>query len=187
MWEEVLEVFAGGNSSAKKQTIKKLPTPVDVNDILQGVDFVPPSFRQSSGKAKCVIFEDNDAVIRMTIKERAPMMRHVARTHRVDLDWLFERLKQDPGLSIRFVGTKQQIADLFTKGSFTVTAWQQLCDLAEVGPPGDLLTDIRGENGNETQTKRGKAECKLSMQMPKQAQLCLTKCGSPGGSKRKSG
>ena len=55
----------------------------------------------------------------MTIKERAPMMRHVARTHRVDLDWLFERLKKDPGFSIKFVGTKQQIPDLFTKGSFT--------------------------------------------------------------------
>ena len=36
----------------------------------------------------------------MTVKVRVPMMRHVVRIHRVDLDWLFERLKTDPGFSI---------------------------------------------------------------------------------------
>ena len=41
-------------------------------------------------------------------------MRHVPRTHRVDLDWLFERLREDPGISIRHVGTKNQIADMLT-------------------------------------------------------------------------
>ena len=101
---------------------------------MNDVDFVPPSFKFSSGAAKCIIFEDNDAVIKMTIKERSPMMRHAARTHTVDLDWLIERLKKDPGLSISFVGTKQQIADLFTKGSFTAQSWGMLCRLAQIGP-----------------------------------------------------
>ena len=34
--------------------------------------------------------EDNDAVIKMCIKGRSPALRHVARTHRINLDWLSE-------------------------------------------------------------------------------------------------
>ena len=89
----------------------------------------------------------------MTVKERAPMMRHVARTHRVDLDLLFQQLKEDPGLSIKFVGTKLQIADLFTKGSFTAQAWKQLCELAQVGPPSIPLTQGQGGKAQKKTTK----------------------------------
>ena len=35
------------------------------------------------------MFEDSETVIRMIIKGRRPDSRHVSRTHRVDLDWLF--------------------------------------------------------------------------------------------------
>ena len=51
-------------------------------------------------------------------------MRHVARTHRVDL----------------YVGTKEQIADMFTKGSFTIEQWSKLCRLAQIGDANDLTT-----------------------------------------------
>ena len=45
---------------------------------------------QSSFPAKLCILEDNEAVIRMIIKKVAVVfLRHVSRTHRVDLDWLF--------------------------------------------------------------------------------------------------
>jgi hypothetical protein len=70
----------------------------------------------------------------MTVKGRSPNMRHVPRTHRVDLDWLFERIRKDPGIFIKFVGTKEQIADILTKGSFTASQWQALCRLAQIGP-----------------------------------------------------
>jgi hypothetical protein len=52
----------------------------------------------------------------------------------VDLDWLFDRIREDPGVYIKFVGTKEQIADLLTKGSFTASQWQSLCKLAKIGP-----------------------------------------------------
>jgi hypothetical protein len=78
--------------------------------------------------------EDNDAVIKMCIKGRSPNMRHVARTHRVDLDWLFERIREDPGINIQYINTKQQIADIFTKGQFTTEQWKKLCQLAQLGP-----------------------------------------------------
>ena len=61
------------------------------------------------------VFEDNEAVIKMIIKGRSPTMRHVARTHRVDLDWLFDRINMDPRIQIRYIDTKHQIADILMK------------------------------------------------------------------------
>ena len=80
-----------------------------------------------------LVLEDNDAVIKMTLKGRSPNMRHVARTHRVDLDWLFERFQTDPGILIRYVNTLSHIADFLTKGSFTSQSWNILCELASTG------------------------------------------------------
>ena len=86
------------------------------------------------------VFEDNTAVITMTIKGRSPALRHVARTHRVNLDWLFERIKQDMGVHIKYVGTKEQIADMFTKGNFTADAWRKLCRLSQIGDLSEITT-----------------------------------------------
>ena len=61
-------------------------------------------------------------------------MRHVMRVHRVDLDTLWERLRTDPSLSMRYVGTKQQLADILTKGSFTKQVWDDLRGLIQTGP-----------------------------------------------------
>ena len=61
-------------------------------------------------------------------------MRHVSRTHRVDLDWLFERISKDPVIFIKYVPTKEQIADILTNGSFTAEAWSLLCKLCVILP-----------------------------------------------------
>ena len=45
-------------------------------------------------------------------------MRHVLRTHRVALGWLFDRMNLDPKIQIKKVDTKKQLADIMTKGSF---------------------------------------------------------------------
>ena len=64
------------------------------------------------------IFEDNEAVIKISFKSRSPTMRLVSRTHRVALDWLFDRVNLDPKIHIKHVDTKNQLADIFTKGQF---------------------------------------------------------------------
>ena len=57
----------------------------------RNIDHVPSKGMHSGPSAKLYVFEDNEAVIKMIIKGRSPTMRHVSRTHRVDLDWLFDR------------------------------------------------------------------------------------------------
>ena len=68
-------------------------------------------------------FEDNEAVIKMITKGRSPTMRHVSRTHRVALDWLFDRSNLDPKIQIKYIDTKNQLADILTKGNFTHDEW----------------------------------------------------------------
>ena len=41
-------------------------------------------------------------------------MRHVSRTHRVALDWFFDRIKLDPQVQIKYVESKNQLADILT-------------------------------------------------------------------------
>ena len=64
-------------------------------DELSTVDHVVTSAKHSHFEAQLFLFEDNEAVINMIIKGRSPTMRHVSRTFRVALDWLFDRINLD--------------------------------------------------------------------------------------------
>ena len=72
------------------------------------------------------MFEDNEAVIKMIIEGRSPTMRRVSRTHRAALDWLFDRINLDHKIQIKYIDTKDQIADILTKGNFTRDEWNHL-------------------------------------------------------------
>ena len=83
------------------------------------VDCISSNVNSYRQKALLYVFEDNEAAIKMIIKGRSPTMRHVSRTHRVALDWLFDRINLDPKIQIKYVDTKNQLADILTKGNFT--------------------------------------------------------------------
>ena len=78
------------------------------------------------------ISEDNEAVIKMIIKGRSPMMRHVSRTQRVAFDWLYDRITLDPKSESNMLTPKNQLADLLTKGSFTRDEWCNLLRLFNI-------------------------------------------------------
>ena len=80
----------------------------------------------STCKTSIYIFEDNEAVLKQMNKSRSPTMRDVSRTHRVDLDRLYDRIHSDPMIQIKYVNAKQQLADILTKGSFTEDRLTQL-------------------------------------------------------------
>ena len=68
----------------------------------------------------------------MIIKGRSPTMRHVSRTHRVALDWLFDRINLDPNIQIKYIDTKNQLADILTRGNFTRDEWNHLLCLFNI-------------------------------------------------------
>ena len=80
----------------------------------------------SHQEALLYVFEDNEAMILMIIQGRSPTKRHVSRTHRVALDWLFDRINLDPKIQVKYIDTKNQPADISTKGSFTHDEWNHL-------------------------------------------------------------
>ena len=116
-------------------------------DDLDNVDFISSNVNSSRNEALIYIFEDNEAVIKMIIKGRSHTMRHVSRTHRVALDWLFDRINSDPKIQIKYIDTNNQLADILTKGNFTRDEWNHLLFLFD-------LSHFSSVNNLEAMSKR---------------------------------
>ena len=90
---------------------------------LSNVDCVATGAKPAHFEAMLYIFEDNEAVIKMIIKGRSPTLRHVSRTHSLALDWLNDRINLDPKILVKYVDTKNELADVLTKGNITRDEW----------------------------------------------------------------
>ena len=130
LWDLIVSVF-GSVSQISDRTGR----PVDVKrnqksqgkiNVMENIDSVPSNVQSSRQEALLYVFEDNEAVTKMIIKGRSPTMRHVSRTHRVALDWLFDRINLDPKIQIKYIDTKNQLADILTNGNFTRDEWNHL-------------------------------------------------------------
>ena len=129
LWDLIVSVF--GNTSHISERTDKLVNGKNKShnkiDAMQDIDSVPSNVQSSRQEALLYVFEDNEAVIKMIIKgRRSPTMRHVSRTHRVALDWLFDRINLDSKIQIKYIDTKNQLADILTKGNFTRDEWNHL-------------------------------------------------------------
>ena len=102
-----------------------------IND-LDNVDFISSKVNSSCQEALLYVFEDNEAVIKMIYKRRSQTLRRVSTTHRVILDWLFDTIKLDPKIQIKYIDTKNQLADILTKGNFTRDEWNHLLCLFNI-------------------------------------------------------
>ena len=85
-----------GNPSAVVESNMLNPIPIKHTSVIPtNIDHIPSNSTNSGSSAMLYVFEGHEAVIKMTIKNRSPTMRHVSRTHRVALDW-FDRINLDP-------------------------------------------------------------------------------------------
>ena len=76
-----------------------------MTNVLNHIDCVPSNVQFSHQEALLYVFEVNEAVIKMIIEGRSPTMRHVSGTHRVALDWLFDRINLGPKTQIKYIDT----------------------------------------------------------------------------------
>ena len=117
LWDLVIEVFhsppdhinkSKGRESQGNLSRNTTPHMKNQNPTkrMNNVDHVSSNVRSSRFGAMLNVFEDNEAVINMLMKGRSPTMRHVSRTHRVALDWLFDWINLDPKIQIRHIDTK---------------------------------------------------------------------------------
>ena len=101
LWDLIVSVF-GSVSQISDRTgqpvndVKKHQKSQGKINVMENIDSVRSNVQSSRQEGLLHVFEDNEAVIKMIIKGRSPTMRHVSRTHRVALDWLFDRVDRDP-------------------------------------------------------------------------------------------
>ena len=144
LWDLIVTVLGNTNQSHKERQdlctniraaphkLRKRKKSHETIDDLDNVDFIPSNVNSSRQEALLYVFEDNEAVIKIIIKGISPTMRHVSRTHRVALDWLFDGINLDPKKSKSRTLPKNQLADLLTKGNFTRDEWNHLLCLFNI-------------------------------------------------------
>ena len=139
---------------------------------MKDIDVVPSNVQSARQEALLYVFEDNEAVIKMIIKGRSPTMRHVSRTHRVALDWLFDRINLNSKIQIKYIDTKNQLADILTKGNFTRDEWNHLLNLFNISHfsptacTAAMAKRIRQESGEERITAKSRPMMNLTARMP---------------------
>ena len=182
LWD--LIVFVHGNTI---QTLDRSGQPVVDGDkdhgpnkrsqgminVLNNIDCVHSNVQFPYQEALLLyVFEDNEAVTKMTIKRRSPTMRLVSRTHRVALDWLFDRINLDPKIKIKYIDTKKQLADILTKGNFTRDEWNHLLNLFNISHfsstvcTAAMAKRAQQESGEERVAAKSRPMMHLSARMP---------------------
>jgi len=131
-WELVTELLS--TAPAKKaETHAVIPKACELNPYSERFD--PAKYfaytRRPEQKTCLIIAEDNEAVIKLVKKARSMALRHLPRTHRIDLHWLFE-VCSHPRVRMRYVNTKQQAADLMTKYINNPQTWSHLLELSQI-------------------------------------------------------
>ena len=134
LWDLIVSVF--GNISHISDRTGKHVNGKDKShnkiDAIKDIDVVLSNVQSANREALLYVFEDNEAVIKMIFEGRSPAMRHVSRTHRVALDWLFDRINLDTKIQIKYIDTKNQLADILTKANFTRDEWNHLLTLLNI-------------------------------------------------------
>ena len=87
-------------------------------DQLSNADCVTTNANSSQGESQLYIFEDHEAVIK--------------NDHEGQKSCLFHRINLDSKIRIKYVDTKNQLADILTKGSFTRDEWDHRLKLLNI-------------------------------------------------------
>ena len=177
LWDLIVSVLGSvshvsDSSGQPDNDVHKYHTSLKRINVMEDIDSVPSNVQSSRQEALLYVFEDNEAVIKMIIKGRSPTMRHVSRTHRVALDWLFDRIHLDSKIQIKYIDTKNQLADTLPKGSFTRDEWNHLLSLFNISHfsptvySAAMAKRSQQDSGEERVTSRSKPMMNLVARTP---------------------
>ena len=131
-WELVTELLSTAPTQ-KAETHAVIPNTYELNPY--SACFDPAKYfsytRREEQKTCLIVAEDNEAVIKLVKKARSMALRHLPRTHRIDLHWLFE-VCSHPRVIMKYVNTKQQAADTMTKSISNPQIWSHLLELMQI-------------------------------------------------------
>jgi hypothetical protein len=78
--------------------------------------------------------EDNQATIQILKTSKNPTLRHLNRTHRVNISWLCEVFKNLKEVELVYCKTDEQAADILTKAFTNPLKWQAALELIGIIP-----------------------------------------------------
>ena len=88
------------------------------------------------------VLEDNEATIKIIKKKGSAKLRHVTRTHKVNLASTYD-VFEDPSVGLEYVNTKEQAADIFTK-ALSPQLWDHALRLMGMLYPAKLSAESLG-------------------------------------------
>ena len=100
----------------------KSPTRKNIHgkiDDLNNGDFIPSNVNSIHQEALLYVFEDNEAVIKMIFKGEARQWDMFPEPTELLLIGYSIESNLDPKIQIKYIDTKNQLADILTKGNFT--------------------------------------------------------------------
>ena len=78
---------------------------------------------------KSVLQENNQATIQILKIQKNPTLRHLNRTHRVNVSWLCEVFRILMEVELKYWKTDEMAADLFTKAFTNPIKWNAALDV----------------------------------------------------------
>ena len=154
---------------------------------MENIESAPSNVRSARQEAVLYVFEDNETVIKIIIKGRSPTMRHVSRTHRVALDWLFDRINLDSKIQIKYIDTKNQLADILTTGNFTRDEWNHLLNLFTISHFSSAACTAamakRSQQGSEEERVTAKSRPMMNLAVRTPSLVSSSTSVSPGKEK----
>ena len=177
LWDLIVSVLGNvsrvsDGSGQPDSDVHKRHKPHKKIDVMKDIDSVPSNVQSARQEALLYVFEDNKAVIKMIITGRSRTMRHVSRTHRVALDWLFDRINLDSKIQITHIDTKNQLADILTKRNFTRDEWNHWLNLFNISHfsstacTAAMAKRAQQESGEERVTAKSRPMVNLTARMP---------------------
>ena len=135
-WEFVVELLSNTTPKQAANSAETLAKPNTMELNPYSERFGPAKYfahtrPRTATVTDLIIAEDNQAVIKIIQKARSMALRHLPRTHRIDLQWLFE-VCSNPRVHVRYVGTPQQVAGLMTKALNKPETWAHLLDISQI-------------------------------------------------------
>ena len=83
-------------------------------------------------KLCCMCLRTTKQWSRWSLQEGVPQWDMFPGPHWVALDWLLDRSNLDPKIQIKYIDTKNQLADILTEGYFTRDEWNHLLCLFNI-------------------------------------------------------
>ena len=87
------------------------------------------------------------------------------------IGWLFDRINLDPKIQIKYIDTKNQLADILTKGNFTRNEWNHLLNLfnsshfSSTACTAAMAKRAQQESGEERVTAKSRPMMNLTARM----------------------